>query len=106
MSTHFDRQLIADLVDMEVGRTFNSWPDAERRTRISRASLYRIRDADPNVKHSTFKRLEQGLGLPADGLFALAAHDFDAASEIGVRADTIAWAKRRVSAAGQDRRAQ
>lgn len=90
----FDHQLIGAFLESQIGRTFKSWPDAERVSGVSRSTLYRVKSGDPKVKPLTYRRLEHALDLQAGAIDRIAAHRFDDAADIGVPAEIIDWARR------------
>lgn len=88
-----DRHLIAEIVEREMRRnpSIGTWPKLEGRSGVSRATLYRLRNAEDNVQIGTLERVEGALGMPTDTLKTAGLHDFDGLAEIGVSDDLIRW---------------
>ncbi len=93
MSAQRDRQLIGKLIEREVESRM-SWAAFASLSNVSRATLYRAKDGDPQVTVQTFRRIERALGLPYDTMASVGAHDFDVLVGIGVDKDLVEWLRR------------
>lgn len=92
-----DRELIAALVKRGVESRM-SWQKFAEVSKVSRATLYRVQDADPRVTERTLRRIERGLGLPYESLSSVGAHDFDVLIEQGMDRGLVQWLQRQVAA--------
>lgn len=88
-----DRTLIGRLVEREVESRM-SWAKFATVSGVSRATLYRVKDADPVVTERILRRIERGLGLPFDSLVTVGAHDFDQLEAMGMDAGLVEWLRR------------
>ena len=94
MSTRRDRVLIGQLVKKEVESRM-SWEVAAKACSVSRATLYRVRDADPRVTEQTLRKIERGLGFPYESLSSVGAHDFDVLIGQGMERGLVQWLQSR-----------
>lgn len=88
-----DRWLIGQLVEREVEAT-TTWSRFAADSKVSRATLYRVKEGDEKITDRTFRRIERALGLPFDTLSSVGAHDFDVLLEIGVDRSLVEWLRR------------
>lgn len=94
-----DRRLIGRLLQREV-EIRGSWSKFAGASGVSRATLYRVRDADETVTIRIWRQIEAGLGLPYDSFASVAAHDFDVLRELGVEEGLVRWLEREASKSG------
>lgn len=94
MSKRRDRALIGQLVKKEVESRM-SWQRFAELSGVSRATLYRVRDADPRVTEQTLRKIERGLDLPYESLESVGAHDFDVLIGQGMERGLVQWLQSR-----------
>lgn len=97
-----DRKLIGQLLSRMIDRNWPSWATVERESGVSRATLYRIKDADPRILPKTLRRIEGTLGLPYDTFVMVGEHDWDGLAEVGLDAELIAWLQRTAAPAPEE----
>ena len=93
MAQTFDRELVGKFLRRVVAAQSN-WTVAAARCKVSRATLYRVRDGNPNVEHSTLRRIETGLRLPYETFSYVGMREYDSLREIGVPEDLVRWLER------------
>ena len=79
----YDRRLVGLFVEREIESRM-SWARFSGESKVSRSTLYRVRDADPRITQPIFRKIERALSLPFDTLTAVAVHDW--ATQSGNRA--------------------
>lgn len=100
MTLDLDRELIGRTVEMLMRRdpAIGTWPQLDRASGVSRATLHRVLAGQPNVTAGTFQRIEAALGLPTDTLHTIGMHRVDDLAQMGVDAQTVAWVRRQITA--------
>jgi hypothetical protein len=88
-----DRELAGRLVQrlVETSTTVPTWSALSVAAKVSRSSLYRMRDGDPKVTAQVYRRVETALGLPYESLASVAAHDFDVCRDMGMEEGIVRW---------------
>ena len=94
MSKRRDRALIGHLVKKEVESRM-SWQRFAEISGVSRATLYRVQNADPRVTEQTLRKIERGLDLPYESLSSVGAHDFDVLIGQGMERGLVQWLQSR-----------
>lgn len=89
----YDRDLIGKYLEREVEQR-GSWSSFAAESRVSRATLYRMRDADPTVTVAKMRQAERALSLPFDTFQLVAVHDFGGLRELGLAGEVVGWLER------------
>lgn len=91
-----DRALVGLLAERLLTSTI-TYVDFEKRSGVSRSTIYRVIDGDPRVTTKTLRKIETSLGLPFDTLQAVTVHDWPTLRRIGVEEGLVQWLEEKAS---------
>lgn len=88
---HEGRQRVGQLVKAAMAWNGLSGPAIQETGRISRASIDRIKRADPSVSNTVLRAMGDVLGMPRDYLLYVGEGNIDRIRESGADPDLVRW---------------
>lgn len=91
--THLDRDLMWRIIEMEMPRRrdVKNIQGLVEAAGVSRGTIYRMRDGDPNVGDNKYRSVEAALGFPPDTLRTAGMHDTAGLADISAPGHLIVW---------------